>query len=329
MNRHLLPLIFFFVFHSQKSLACDGCNFFDYASINNRTNIALVYSYRHFQGYEALSKSSDIRIGQNMNPFAKVMHEPEETGISAEKTSNDYEFYTTLQIRGSYNINEKWLIGLILPYEKNEVYYERVFDDNIIRPVFDSIISISGFGDPIILLDRLFIINKKQIKHTIRPGFGLKLPFGNVFKSESYDPVLLPGSGSIDIIFRINYQLIYNNLGMNLLQNYRYNNKGVNDYINGNALNLSIEPFYIIKLNEMVSVIPHTGVYQEYKRKDMDKNRLVNLSGGNNTFYQFGIDIKVKNVSLINSYQKPISQSPNGDQILNYMRFNSSLMWNF
>jgi hypothetical protein len=148
-------------------------------------------------------------------------------------------------------------------------------------------------------------------------------------KNENYDAVLLPGSGSLDLIFRLNYQLMYNNLGLNVLPNFRYNSKGVQNYTEGNGLNLTMEPFYIVKLSPSVSLVPHAGLYFESRQKDMSDGRTVELSGGRNQFYQFGLDVKVKNFSFINVYQKPFSQSPNGNQVLNVGRWNASAMWNF
>ncbi len=309
--------------------ACDGCNFFDYSTINNRSNIALVYSYRYFSGYDNMNTNAKMNYGSNTLPFGKVFHEPEENGMLVDKSGYDYESYATIQIRGTYNINSDWQISFILPFVKNEIYYRNVYETSVIRPVHDSTITLSGFSDPILLIDRLLIRESKGIRHTLKPGIGVKLPLGSTNDADLYDAVLLPGSGSTDLIFRMNYQFLYNSIGFNILPNYRLNGKGVKDYKAGNAVNLTFEPFYILEISTSLKIVPHGGLYFESRSNDFDDGREVQLSGGSNTFLQCGIDFKIKSFSFTNAYQKPIVQNLNGNQIQNVGRWNLAFLYNF
>lgn len=287
------------------------------------------YSFRYYQGYQnSIYRKSSVER-QDFNPFAKVGHEPEATDLLVDKAPEDFEYSIETNFRADYAINDHWMLGLIVPFKRTVVHYDRTYDvSNIFRPVFDTTIDVSGFGDPIVSVDRIINLESGEFKHYLRPGLGLKLPFGQTKLENEYDEVLLPGSGSTDVILKLYYQIRYKNSGINLLPNYRYNGRGVNDYQMGSGTNMMIEAFYSLPFGERFNLIPHGGVYFERIQKDYRQNIEVQLTGRNTDFLHFGVDFRFGNFMLVNSYQMVISQKLNGNQIEERGRFNITLLYN-
>lgn len=317
------------IFISFKTYSHNSCNIFEYSNNRYNTGISANYFFAYYNSYAENFRESNQEIKRNYSPFAKVFHEPEETSIKAQKSEADYEFYSAMEFRFQYNLNDNWSISALLNYSEAEVYYERIFFIDISRPVSDTLIKLRGFGDPMIIVDRLLDLKTGSFTHQFRPGIGVKFPLGDTRKKSEYDALLLPGSGSWDILFRMNYQLIYRDAGLSILPNYRYNGVGANAYSKGNTLNLTIEPFYILRFTKDFALIPHVGVYYEYSRQDFQEEETIDLSGGKLAFLQAGLNLNYKQLTFINSFQNVIHQNLNGNQIQAGERINLGLLWNF
>ena len=247
----------------EKAHACDVCNIFEYKPLNTNNYIALFYHYRKFNGYNDL---------QHPNRFfrkrSEQLHELDGSNLFFEKRHQDYERYQTFALRFNYQLFDKWNVLLIVPYETIEAYYSTVWD--VMEPVSDTTMRVSGLGDVITAFDRTISFKTDQRRHIIRPGLVIKWASGRTnYKDPSgilFDPELQAGSGSSDIIFRLNYLNIalQNGFGYAAAVNYKLNTIGAKNYRFGNSWNAQFDLKHVFQLREkQINYIPKVGRYAQ------------------------------------------------------------------
>lgn len=330
-------LLFLFTFHfSLFAFACDVCNVFEYANQRNQNYVGIFYRNRFFNGYQSLNQPNKYQFFPNSDPNARMEHVPEnEQGTQFNRSAKDFEFYQTIELRANYAISKKFNIQLIAPFGISNVYFSDV--SQYIGPTSpiikkDSAYGTSGIGDIILMADYIKTHQTGNIKHIIKPGFGLKLPTGSVSRKHnegqimSYD--LQPGTGSMDLLFRLNYLVTNDKWGADVFTNYRVCTESSTNMQFGNRFNVSTFLYYTLPIKN-IKILPRIGLYAETAAQDFfEKNRL-KQTGGHTFFYQFGADIMVGKFVFQTIFQKPFYENLNGDVQGNAGRLAFGLIFNF
>ena len=340
----LLSLLCFSLFGTQKSYACDSCNFFEYSLLQNKSYLGVFYRYRGFNDYKSFTSISSTaqsiltypqQLSLKLLPgnYPIVMHEPEGNNLYVKKSKEDFETYQTIEVRGNITINNKWNFTAVLPYEFNKVYYEEYLD--LPNPTRDTTLFVQGWGDLTVAGDYIWMIYNKKSRHTIRPGFAMNLPTGQALvKSDNenrdyFDPIIQPGKNAFAFIPRVNYQWFLNNQGINAGASYQFSTEGAQDYQAGRSFNVYAIYFHQFQATDNVLLAPNLGVYHEASEKDLWEGTKQNLTGGKATFAQIGLDFNITQTTLNLVYQHPISQDLNGNQIQHSSRLSVGVIRNF
>lgn len=339
--------LFFFSFFGigiQISQACDSCNFFEYSLLQNKSYFGLFYRYRGFQDYKSYTSFSpttskilnfpqQLSIVKIPGSLPEVMHEPEGNNLYVQKSKQDFETYQTLELRGNFTIKNRWNFTAVLPYEFNKVYYENYLD--LPRPSRDTTLFVQGWGDLTLATDYIWLIYREKSRHTIRPGFAMTLPTGEAWvhssneSSDLFDPIIQPGKNAFSLIPRINYQWFKTTYGINAGISYQFSTEGAQNYQSGQSLNAYLIYFYQINASSKMLLAPNAGFYVESAKKDLWSGVKQDLTGGNITFAQLGIDLNFTQTTINLVFQKPISQNLNGNQILHGNRISAGIIRNF
>lgn len=340
----ILSLVCFSFVGIQKSYACDSCNFFEYSLLQNKSFLGVFYRYRGFNDYKSYTSitpatqsiltypqqlSTQLLIGN----LPVIMHEPEGNNLYVRKSTNDFETYQTIEVRGNFAVKNKWNFTAVLPYEFNKVYYEEYLD--LPNPSRDTTLFVQGWGDLTLAGDYIWMMYNHKSRHTIRPGFALNLPTGQALvQSENenqdyFDPIIQPGKNAFAFIPRVNYQWFINNQGINTGLSYQFSTEGAQNYQAGNSFNAYAVYFLQFQVGDKVLLAPNAGLYYEASEKDLWNDLKQDLTGGNVTFAQVGLDFNITQTTLSLVYQQPISQNLNGNQIMHSSRLSVGVIRNF
>ncbi len=324
-----LLIIFFILSSGSACKACDVCNIFEYKPLNANNYIGLFYHYRKFNGYNDLQQSNSF-----FSSRSPKMHELDGSNLFFEKKKQDYERYQTFALRVNYQVFDKWNLMVIAPFETIEAYYNKVWD--VMEPVSDTTMQLSGFGDMITAIDRSFVFKTETRTHIFRPGLAIKWATGSTAHKDAdgvlFDPELQTGTGSNDLILRLNYLnvALRSGFGYAAAANYKWNTEGAQKYRFGNSWNGQLNVMYVFQnIETQMNYIPKFGFYAEGAQKNAKSDELLAYTGGYTTFMNFGFDVQRKRWSAQLLYQQPAYQARNGNQIGNAGRVNFMLLRSF
>lgn len=329
-----LRILFICSFFYIEAISCDVCNVFEYANRQNKHYIGVFYRNRMFNGFATLDHPHKYQLMPS--PNARVEHEPESNQNTIfNQTKKDYEYYQTVEIRGNYAISQKVNIQVILPYNWSEVYYNEVTQlISPTRPVIkkDSLYGTSGIGDIVVMSDYIKSFETGNWKHILKPGIGIKLPTGSISKQHldgnKFHPDLQPGTGSWDFIFRANYLVTNDIVGLDFFSNYRFCTQNSNQYTFGNRFNITAQMYYTFILKK-IKILPKIGAYSEYASFDQKSDIKLKNTGGYTHFAQIGLDLIFGKMILQTIFQKPYFEFLNGDVAGNAGRLSVGLIYNF
>lgn len=321
MNKKKIILILILISFQIKALACDVCNIFEFKTVDQRNFVGFFYHYMSFNGYDHLNQSHKIF------PNSPQMHELDGSNLFFEKKQQDYEKYSTFALRANIGLFKNYRLNLLLPYEHTVVYYNKVWD--ILNPVSDTTMTLSGVGDAIVGIDKNIRLKTDKFTHYLIPGLSLKIPTGitNVrdIQGNKFDPEIQPGTGSLDLLMRLNYTITNGKWGIFSATNYKINN-GHNGYRFANSFNLQSDIFLILG-NPKLQFIPQAGFYMEKAGKNIDNGTPIDFTGGTTVFFDSGMEIRLKkSISLQLSAQLPVYDHRNNTQIGNAGRLNVGLV---
>lgn len=314
-----------FMGYTTVSKACDVCNIYEYKPYNSSGNyVGLFYHYKKFNGYKHMDQSHNFF---NSDPN---MHDFEGSGIFLERKQQDFEIYQTTAARFNINVGGKVNVLFIMPYEFAHVYNETVW--SVIEPVKDTTMILQGPGDLISAVDYTFNFNKNDKSHIIRPGIAVKWPTGTFRKTTSkgdlFDPEIQPGSGSIDLIFRLNYlNMASSGFGHMYSVNYKWNGPSQQDYIFSNSFNAQIDLFYQFDLMLEKFLIPKFGIYMESSGYNTFNGEKDLLTGGTTYLWDIGLDFQMRRFTIQTLFQPVLIDNRNGRQIGNAGRLNVGLIY--
>lgn len=292
--------------------ACDVCSIFEGIR---------PYDFNHRLGFWHRS-----RLHQGtLEPFqtqslAKHLEEEEAVFIGDEYK----EIFATCELRGTYQINQRWSVFGMLPI----VQRERMINGANAG-------SSSGFGDPVLMARYAPLISEasaanSNFRHRLICGLGLKFPLGATTlqrEGEALDHDLQPGTGSYDFLAQFEYMAKYKRFGVLINGMGRRNTSNLSGYLHGHLMSASWQHFFIIG-NEDRSLLPFVGLYAEQLTVDQEDGSVLTNTGGRYLFANLGMEIQFKNVSIQATYQSIMAQAQTGTQIpavaqvqigLNYM----------
>lgn len=351
MNRKY-RLLFLFVLVSDTILACDLCSvYIGIQPQDFKSSFGLRYRYRSFESKYTLVSINNTFV---VNPTARLVSsngatinhgDQHVTGVSENETYLYAEQYNSVDVVLNLFFGKKFSLLLSNSFSDNYVYRK------------DSLIgNISGFGDLSVIANYRLIntkvsydsLAKNKLIHRLTVGAGLDLPTGSYTKQSvvgyetsfspntiigkpefELDPHLQAGTGSFNYIVMLEYLVKINRIGLNTNVSYKMFTENPNHFQFANRYNFNSSLFYLIKLNEKVKILPHTGVNYEMSRYDKSKNIDLIDSGGETLLFSGGINIFIKKIGVDFTYFKPIYQNLFGTQPSNKSRIITQLTYYF
>lgn len=341
----LLIVLVLSILSIETSLACDGCDMFNYTSLKNKSYLALNYRYRVFNGFNTLDHSNYFTAASYSN--AKTTHIPYEDGNLYLESQRDYELFQTIDLTFNYALRHKFNLIARLPYQYNEDYFAEVVP--AVGPMKDSLTTVNGFGDFKIMVERFENINSDNWRQVIKGGVGVTLPTGAFQLRDAdgrqHNPQHQPGKGTYDIMVSGTYMAMHKSwFGTSFDISYRQSSKQQNknlfssggnvinknslDYQFGSSINSQLSVFYVFSKNDW-RIVPKIGFYHERSKKDQLDNNAIESTGGRSFFLNPGIDFSYKEITLQILYQEPLWQKLNGVQLENAGRLQIGLLYNF
>ncbi|HTF80264.1 MAG TPA: hypothetical protein VL947_01010 [Cytophagales bacterium] len=308
------------------STACDVCNIYDYTGRQNKTFVGIFYRYRVMNGYSHIHP--EVHKFVINDPNARTAHDIEGTGFYHHKTNKDFQTYHVVDLRFNYALKDKINIGCIVPMLFNKAHYAEIYYDT--KPVSDSTVHTMGLGDVLIFSDYVFSWERDDKKAFVKPGFALKVPTGNDNLGANgmrYPHEIQTGTGSIDFLLRLNANVRRHNLGAEWLSSYRINTVHDN-YKFGNSFNATLNPYYVVDLNDNLSIVPKIGTYAEIFTADRQGPTKRTDTGGNTWYGNVGLDVLYGNFIVQTLFQKPLIDKLQGQQLGNAGRVVVGLVYN-
>ncbi len=301
-----------FLLFQGAAFACDVCNIFEGIR---------PYDFNHRLGFWQRS-----RLHQGtLEPFqtrdlSKHLEEEESVFIDDEYR----EVYSSFELRGNYQINQRWSVFGLLPVVQRERTINQTLQGRS-----------TGIGDPILMLRYAPLISKKtdknsNFRHRLIGAFGLKFPLGETqkqFEGEVMDHDLQAGTGSYDFLAQLEYMAKYKRFGVLINGFARRNTTNLSGYLHGHVVSASWQHFFILG-DEERSFLPFIGIYAEQLTVDQEDGAVLNNTGGRYLFANLGMEFLIKNVSIQATWQHIIEQEQDGVQIpvLSQVQFGLSYM---
>lgn len=194
----------------------------------------------------------------------------------------------------------------------------------------------SGIGDVIFMLNsNVFNNNRIDSKgnlyqHEIQLSLGAKLPTGSFEKriDGELNPNIQLGSGSIDYLALISYRFRFENWISFIESSYKLNTENKLKYQFGNRFLANFRQHYWLNINNL-NIIPSIGIQFEKMDKDIENDKLQNITGGYILKSLAGLDISYKRISFGSNIQLPIIQDIGNNKTSEKPQLNFQVLYNF
>ncbi|MEK6589384.1 MAG: hypothetical protein AABZ11_01760 [Nitrospinota bacterium] len=271
-------LLFYFLFITQDTFACDYCLL--------------------SQGLSPLDTTSGkgIRIEERFTPLTTKYKD----GSKTDNPDNDEESHLVTQVTGFYSVTENLTLMAVAPFVKrvHKETHTHVHEDGEIEKQRHEGTQ-TGLAD-VLLIGRYSFFKRHELdSSTIIAGqFGIKLPTGKTDgrddKGEFIDPHGQLGSGSTDYLIGANLSHVVNRftLSSNILYGITTEGKfGETRHQFGNNFNYDVTGIYRIypEVPPGKTVSLALGVAGELKDKERSGGETVDNSGGHTVYLNTGI----------------------------------------
>ena len=232
-----------------------------------------------------------------------------------DQFSNNY--YNTTEIWGGVNLGKRWKLLAFVPYKFNK----QVGDDDTTYQ--------SGIGDITILANyklwnKLTIKGNKGISQQLWIGGGIKIPAGK-FNANVKDPATTVadinsqlGTGTVDFLLNLMYNLKMDSWGINTTLNYKANTDK-EGYKYGNKFTANSIGYYRIACNNGIYVSPNIGLMYENTAANTLSGTTIASTGGYLTTGSVGVELTIRKIAFGINGGFPISQ--------NYADGQTNLKW--
>lgn len=236
--------------------------------------------------------------------YAHMNHDSEYLG---SEHSNDT--YSKLELWGRYYVSKRFQMFAFIPYAFNTMNGT------------EQKLSVNGLGD-ITIMGNYLLLNTGEkkgavFKHTLMAGGGVKVPTGKYNLEDNGTIVnrnFQLGTGSVDFVVSGVYTLRYGKTGLNTEGGYKMNTRNSHDYRFGNQFHVSSQLFYWQNIGA-IRLLPNAGLYYEKAAKHKDGEIIQNNTGGSALLATAGLETYIKRVGIGFSYQHPLAQQYNSDDI--------------
>lgn len=217
------------------------------------------------------------------------------------------ESYRTAEIWGGWNIGKRFRVMGFVPFNFNERLNQGVTSNK--NGIGD--IAFTGFYQ---LLNHNKTIGNKLLVQSLWVGGGVKLPTGKYEPlekkpGEESANIFQLGTKSLDFTLNAMYDIRIQDVGMNANVNYKINTANGYDYQYGNKFSGNVQAYYKIRVKNVVTIAPNTGVLYEAAQKDMDGKYASDVSGGYALTGTVGMEAAFRNISIGGNWQTPLSQN--------------------
>ncbi|MEM9022330.1 MAG: hypothetical protein AAGB22_01215 [Bacteroidota bacterium] len=234
------------------------------------------------------------------------------------------EFYGSYSLWGRWAPSSRWQLTGTLRFGDN---YEAEGDNKTYQ--------VTGVGDLMVTAHYIPIRtapgDTTTWKHALAVGGGVKLPTG-VYQEESgegdFDPLLQPGTGSVDVLFNALYLIRYNKWGWQTDVTYRRNTANGNDFRFSHRFNATGLLLYQLRWKKMVFT-PSVGCYYEQAENDNNGDVPLLNTGGKVLFSQTGLEVQYSHFSVGAGWQAPLYENLYGTQGNNESRLTVELNYLF
>ncbi|MCE3294741.1 MAG: hypothetical protein K0R65_455 [Crocinitomicaceae bacterium] len=229
------------------------------------------------------------------------------------------ELFTSTDLFGRYKLSKRFQLLAFVPYVHNSK------TDSL------GTIRVSGLGDITALANFVFVHNtdslSRHFKHSGTIGFGVKMPTGNYFRPGFTEINMLPGSGSFDYVFNLNYSVQYRSFGLQNETSFTYKTENKYLYKFGDAITITQLFFYRWNVTENLKLIPQLGANFVHNWKDRKNGKLSEdtFNGGNLLNAQLNLLTLYKNWGFSPQLFIPVSQHLNGGYVKQKLMFRLSI----
>lgn len=301
--KKLILVSFLTLFSSLQVLACDICG----GGLGNTYTGLLPNFNKRFVGI----RYHFNQVNTQLDIYGNV------TALSNK------EKYHTAEIWSAWKIGSRWRIMAIMPYSSIQRYNYGTSQNTQKEGIGD--ITLSGYFN--------LIETVQTVSQSLWIGLGANLPTGKYNKediSNGNSPNIYQlGTGSLDIIPSINYDIRIQDLGLNTNVSYKLNTANKDQYRYGNKLTMNSTIYYNINLSNPVNIRPNAGLQHEIQQKDYTMDYKIDETGGYNTNILIGIESSLKKFALGFTYQAPLNQQINQGRTELKSKFLTHLSYTF
>ncbi len=227
-------------------------------------------------------------------------------GIESYLTTT--ESYRTTEFWGGWNIGKRFRLMTSIPYSFNE----RQNQGNITRKEGIGDISIAGYY--CVFKQETTVLNSNYFTQSLWVGVGIKLPTGEYNPAEKQGSsqnsnLFQLGTGSVDYMTNLMYDLRLQDAGLNINASYKMNGSNSHNYQYGNKLSTSSQIYYKVRPIHNLSLAPNAGIIYEKADGDFNNGFNVDISGGKVVLGTIGLEVTYNKISIGGSWQKPLSQN--------------------
>lgn len=236
------------------------------------------------------------------------------------------EAYHTAELWGGWTIKNKVRIMATIPVNYNT------------KKSQESDLSKTGLGDMSVqgfyrVWNKRSVVRKdKLLVNDLWIGGGVKLPTGkyepadNDISGQSANLFQL-GTGSIDFMLGMMYDIRLQDAGVNLSAAYKINTANKYDYYYGNKLSGSLQLYYKFRIKNKLTITPNLGAGYECSVRDLNGGYGVYTSGGYALYGTAGAELNYRRLAFGSNYQPPLKQElahgaiKAGDRLMLHLSF--------
>lgn len=288
-------------------MACDGCNVYTPAGINNSQNrLSLL----------ARQRSTFGEFSQLGEMITKHSGHANDLNIWGAEVLEQYQTY---ELRGDFFVKEKWQISFVLPVTNNRQFLGD-------RQRFN----LTGLSDPTLLLGYHIVSeNTSGLKQRLSFGAGAKMPLGLIdLQKDGFRPNLdfQPGTGAASVLGFANYFVTNGKWSGFMSANYKWNGSNSLNYQYGKTFNAQTDLFWQTNIANHTLML-QVGLYGELAGHDRSFAEHED-TGGLILFGTTGLRYLTSSFILQAEYQPVISQQLYGTtQLLTKNRINIGLTY--
>lgn len=310
--------------------ACDFCGcFMGITPYDNQSSISMMYRYKSFNGYNYTSQNNSLfpqnykTSTNNSGQTNYLKHGSSGTQTTSLLSQNDYELYTTAELRGKFFIHQRVELNAIIPFVMNSNQLDNEKE------------TIQGMGD-VTFFSGFHLINKtmtEKFQHRLILGAGIKVPTGSCCKrndeGERVDYLLQAGTGSLDYMAYVNYVFGYKKFGVNFNSTYKMNGENKYHERMGNSTANYLNIFYKFRQDKNLKIFPSIQGFYEYTNGEYIGDTYQAATRMSSATAGIGIDVFFKNISVNTLFSIPVYEKKIANNMALAGKFLLGITYNF